>query len=85
MRNGLGGCKGRPVLLQLAQMAQETLHLAAVFLPLVGLNLVAVPLFPAGHLVLPKSIELSEGGVYSKRPPNQGISALLYPIRGLLC
>jgi hypothetical protein len=48
-----------------------------MFLPLVGLNFMAVPLFPAGHLVLPKSIELSEKGVYLKRPSNQGISALL--------
>jgi hypothetical protein len=60
-------------------MSQETLHFAAMFLPLMGLNFMAVPLFPAGHQVLPKSIELSEGGVYSKRPPNQGFSALLYP------
>jgi hypothetical protein len=58
-------------------MAQETLHHAAMLLPLMGLNFMAVPLFPAGHLVLPKSIKLSEKGVYSKRPSNQGISALL--------
>jgi hypothetical protein len=76
-RDSRGGFKERPEGSQLAQVAHETLHLAAVLLPLVGLDLVTVPLFTAGHQILQKSIVSSEGGVYSKRPPNQGISALL--------